>query len=74
MANQLHRVVLDKQRKTAVVIDVGIPSDIRGLREELKKMSKMKATVVLVVIGVLSLPSLPPSWASDSNRSQEQHP
>lgn len=26
MANQLHRVVLDKQRKTAVVIDVAIPS------------------------------------------------
>lgn len=63
-ANQPYIIVVDKQRKTVVVIDVGIPSDIRRLREELKKMSRLKATVVLVVIGVLVMPP-PKSWASE---------
>ncbi|TWW72943.1 hypothetical protein D4764_15G0003370 [Takifugu flavidus] len=59
-------VVVDKHRKTVVVIDVAIPSDnnirkkeheklekYQGLKEEIERMWVMKATVVPVVIGTL---------------------
>lgn len=60
-------VVVDKQRKTAAVIDVAIPSDINIRKKEYKKLEKyqrlreekmwrMKATVVPVVFGALSDP------------------
>ncbi|KAL4006508.1 quercetin 2,3-dioxygenase [Sarotherodon galilaeus] len=55
VANQPDTVVLDKQRKTAIVVDVAIPSDsnirkkeheklkkYQGLREELEKMWRVK--------------------------------
>ncbi len=66
MANQPDIVLIDKQQKKAVVIDVAIPSDsnirkkeheklekYQGLKEELEKMWKVRATVVPVVIGAL---------------------
>ncbi|KAK7895269.1 hypothetical protein WMY93_020594 [Mugilogobius chulae] len=59
-------VVVDKEQRRAVVVDVAIPSDgnirrkeheklekYQGLREELEKAWKVKATVVPVVIGAL---------------------
>uniref|UniRef100_A0A3B5PPD0 Reverse transcriptase domain-containing protein n=1 Tax=Xiphophorus maculatus TaxID=8083 RepID=A0A3B5PPD0_XIPMA len=66
MANQPDIVVVDKQQRKAVVIDVAIPSDCnirkkeheklekyQGLREELERAWKVKTTVVPVVIGAL---------------------
>ncbi|KAK7922439.1 hypothetical protein WMY93_009341 [Mugilogobius chulae] len=66
MANQPDIVVVDKEQRRAVVVDVAIPSDgnirrkeheklekYQGLREELEKAWKVKATVVPVVIGAL---------------------
>ena len=66
MANQPDIVLIDKQQKKAVVIDVAIPSDsnirkkeheklekYQGLKKELEKMWGVKATVVPVVIGAL---------------------
>ncbi|TWW62748.1 hypothetical protein D4764_04G0013950 [Takifugu flavidus] len=66
VANQPDRVVVDKHRKTVVVIDVAIPSDsnirkkeheklekYQGLKEEMERMWGIKATVVPVVIGTL---------------------
>ncbi|KAK7886230.1 hypothetical protein WMY93_025851 [Mugilogobius chulae] len=63
MANQPDIVVVDKEQRRAVVVDVVIPSDgnirrkeheklekYQGLREELEKAWKVKATVVPVVI------------------------
>ncbi len=52
---------IDKQQKKTVVIDVAILSDsnirklekYQRLKEELKKMWRVKATVVPVVIGAL---------------------
>uniref|UniRef100_A0A096M1X3 Uncharacterized protein n=1 Tax=Poecilia formosa TaxID=48698 RepID=A0A096M1X3_POEFO len=64
MANQPDIVVVDKEQRKAVVVDVAIPSDhnirkkeheklekYQGLREELEKAWKVKTTVVPVVIG-----------------------
>lgn len=58
VANQPDIVVVDKQRNTAAVIPN--ESNIRkkehkyqGLREELKKMQRVKVTVVPLVIGAL---------------------
>ncbi|KAK7877660.1 hypothetical protein WMY93_031672 [Mugilogobius chulae] len=61
--NQPDIVVVDKEQRRAVVVDVSIPSDgnirrkeheklekYQGLREELEKAWKVKATVVPVVI------------------------
>ncbi|XP_076747360.1 uncharacterized protein LOC101485988 [Maylandia zebra] len=66
VANQPDIVVVDKQKKTAVVIDVAVPNDsnirkkeheklekYQGLREELERMWRVKVTVVPVVIGAL---------------------
>ncbi|TWW69428.1 ATP-dependent Clp protease proteolytic subunit, mitochondrial [Takifugu flavidus] len=60
VVNQPDIVVVDKHRKTVVVIDVAILSDsnIRKkehekLKEEMERMWGMKATVVPVVIGTL---------------------
>ncbi len=66
IANQPDTVVMDKQQKTAVVIDVAILSDsyigkqehekiekYQGLREELEEMWRVKSTVVPVVIRAL---------------------
>ncbi|KAM9816571.1 carbohydrate sulfotransferase 6 isoform X4 [Syngnathus typhle] len=66
MANQPDIVVVDKQQKKAVVVDIAIPSDgnirkkeleklekYQGLKEELEKAWKVKASVVPVVIGAL---------------------
>ena len=62
MANQPELVLVDKHHKTAVVIDVVIPSDsnirkkeheklekYQGLKEELEKMWVVKAAVVIVL-------------------------
>ncbi|KAL3988692.1 Arf-GAP with Rho-GAP domain, ANK repeat and PH domain-containing protein 1 [Sarotherodon galilaeus] len=57
VANQPDIVVVDKQKKTAVVIDVAIPNDSnirKKEHEKLEKMLRMKVTVVTVVIGALS--------------------
>ncbi|KAK1798039.1 hypothetical protein P4O66_000539 [Electrophorus voltai] len=64
MANQLDIVFVDKQQKSAVVIDVSIPSDCnirkkehkkleeyQGLKEEAEKMWRVKATVVPMLNG-----------------------
>ena len=66
MANQPDIVVVDKEQRKAVVVDIAIPSDCnirkkeheklekyQALREELEKAWKVKATVVPVVIGAL---------------------
>ncbi|XP_055362142.1 uncharacterized protein LOC129603668 [Betta splendens] len=66
MANQPDIVVVDKEQSKVVVVDVAIPSDgnirkkeheklekYQGLREELEKAWKVKATVV--VIGALGV-------------------
>ncbi len=66
MANQPDIVVVDKEQRKAVVVDIAIPSDCnirkkeheklekyQGLREELEKAWRVKATVVPVVIGAL---------------------
>ena len=66
LANQPDIVVVDKQRKEAVVMDVAVPSDsnikkkkyeklekYQGLKEELERTWKVKAKVVPVVIGAL---------------------
>ncbi len=68
VANQPNIVIVDKQQKKAVVINVVIPSDsnikkkeheklekYQGLKEELEKMWGVKPTVVLVVIGAFGL-------------------
>ncbi|TWW77705.1 hypothetical protein D4764_12G0010950 [Takifugu flavidus] len=75
VANQPDIVVVDKHRKTVVVIDVAIPSDsnirkkeheklekYQGLKEEMERMWGMKATVVPVVIWTL--------WAVTPNLSR----
>lgn len=72
--------MVDKQKKLAIVTDVAILTDnsirkkkceklqkYQGLREELKKMWSLKATLVSEVTGG------PSKWASGFNRSQEQH-
>ncbi|CAI5667744.1 unnamed protein product [Oreochromis niloticus] len=64
VANQPDIVVVDKQEKTAVVIDVAVPNDsnirkkeheklekYQGLREELEKMWREKVTVVIGALG-----------------------
>ncbi|KAI3377775.1 hypothetical protein L3Q82_008918 [Scortum barcoo] len=66
MANQPDIVVVDKEQKRAVVIDVAIPSDNRirkkeheklekyqGLREQLERMWGEKTSVIPVVIRAL---------------------
>lgn len=66
MANQPDIVLVDKQRKKTVVIDVVILNDTnirkkedkklvkyQGPKEELKKIWKVKAPVVPVVVGAL---------------------
>ncbi|CAK6950273.1 uncharacterized protein LOC127616771 [Scomber scombrus] len=66
MANQPDILLMDKQQKKAVVIDVVIPSDnsirkkeqeklgkYQGLKEELEKMWGVEVTVVPEVIGAL---------------------
>ncbi len=68
VANQPDIVVVDKQWKKAVVIDVAMLSDsnirkkehqklekYQGLMEELERMWGVKAAVVPVVIGALGL-------------------
>lgn len=62
-ANQPDIILVDKQRKSAVVIDVAILNESKekhaklekhqGLREELEKMWRVKVTVVPLVIRVL---------------------
>lgn len=64
MANQPDIVVVDKKQSRAVVVDIAIPSDgnirkkeheklekYQGLKEELERAWKVKASVVPVVIG-----------------------
>ncbi|XP_078808275.1 uncharacterized protein LOC144994388 [Oryzias latipes] len=65
MANQPDIVVVDKEQRKAVVVDVAVPSDgnIRKkehekLEEELEKAWKVKVTVVPVVIGALGAVTL----------------
>ena len=66
LANQPDIVVVDKEQKRVVVIDVAIPADAnirkkehekvekyQGLKEELEKAWKVKTSVVPVVIGAL---------------------
>ena len=66
LANQPDIVVVDKEQKKAVVIDVAIPADAnirkkehekvekyQGLKEQLEQMWKVKASVVPVVVGAL---------------------
>ncbi|XP_024121103.1 uncharacterized protein LOC112142083 [Oryzias melastigma] len=66
MENQPDIVVVDKEQRKAVVVDVAVPSHgnikkkeheklekYQGLREELEKAWKVKVTVVPVVIGAL---------------------
>ena len=66
MANQPDIVVIDKEQRKAVVVDIAIPSDCnirkkehekvekyQGLKEELERAWKVKASVVPVVIGAL---------------------
>ncbi|KAK7922367.1 hypothetical protein WMY93_009269 [Mugilogobius chulae] len=85
MANQPDIVVVDKEQRRAVVVDVAIPSDgnirrkeheklekYQGLREELEKAWKVKATVVPVVIGALG--AVTPNWMSGYNISLDLHP
>ena len=77
-ANQRHSVVVYKQHKKELVIDVAIRSDSnikkkeheklakhQGLREELEKMWKGKATAVPVVIRAL--------WAATPKLGQWLH-
>ena len=58
--------VVDKEQRKAVVVDIAVPSDFnirkkeheklekyQGLREELEKAWKVKASVVPVVVGAL---------------------
>ena len=66
IANRPDIVIVDKEKKTATVIDVAVPSDCnirkkehekidkyQGLREEMEKMWKVKVKVVPIVIGAL---------------------
>ncbi|KAF7655094.1 hypothetical protein LDENG_00060930, partial [Lucifuga dentata] len=66
LANQPDMVVVDKEQKRAVVIDVAVPADsnirkkehqkiqkYQGLKEELERMWKVKSKVVPVVTGAL---------------------
>ncbi|KAF7650224.1 hypothetical protein LDENG_00129190, partial [Lucifuga dentata] len=66
LANQPDMVVVDKQQKRAVVIDVAVPADsnirkkehqkiqrYQGLKEELERTWKVKSKVVPVVTGAL---------------------
>ncbi|XP_077138906.1 uncharacterized protein LOC143804564 [Ranitomeya variabilis] len=59
-------MIVDKDQKTAMIIDVSVPSDsnirkkeyekqekYQGLKGELNKMWKVKATVILAVLGAL---------------------
>ncbi|KAF1377421.1 hypothetical protein PFLUV_G00200640 [Perca fluviatilis] len=84
MANQPDILVVDKQLKKVVVIDVAIPSDsnikkkeheklekYQGLREELEEMWKLKVTVVPVVIGALR--AVTPRLGQWPSKLQEQH-
>lgn len=84
MANQPDTVVVDNRRKEAIMIDIAVPSDsntrkkelkrfekYRGLKEELEKMWKMKATVAPVVIRTPRDMTL--YWEIGSNRSMGEH-
>ena len=64
IVNQTDIVVIDKLQEKAVVLDVAIPGNnkikkkehkklknYQGLKENMEKMLKVKATVVLVLIG-----------------------
>ncbi|KAF7663723.1 hypothetical protein LDENG_00203700, partial [Lucifuga dentata] len=64
LANQPDMVVVDKEQKRAVVIDMAVPADsnirkkehqkiqkYQGLKEELERTWKVKSKVVPVVIG-----------------------
>ncbi|XP_068190807.1 uncharacterized protein [Antennarius striatus] len=66
LANKPDIVVMDKEQKRAVVIDVAIPADAnirkkehekiekyQGLKEQLEQMWKVKVNVVPVVVGAL---------------------
>ncbi|KAF7654704.1 hypothetical protein LDENG_00066000, partial [Lucifuga dentata] len=66
LANQPDMVVVDKEQKRAVVIDVAVPADsnikkkghkkiekYQGLKEELERTWKVKSKVVPVVTGAL---------------------
>ena len=66
LASQPDIMVVDKDQKTAVMIDVALPSDsnirkkeceklekYQGLKEELERMRKVKAKVVPGVVGAL---------------------
>ena len=77
-------MVVYKQQRKAVVIDVAIPSDsnikkkeheklekYQGLREELEEMWKLKVTVVPVVIGALR--AVTPRLGQWPSKLQEQH-
>ena len=83
LANKADIVVVDKEQKRTVVIDVGIPADAnirkkehekiekyQGLKEQLEQMWKVKASVVPVVVGALG--AVTPKLG-ESSRFQEQH-
>ena len=66
IANRPDIVIIDKEKKTAIIIDVAVPSDCnimkkehekidkyQGLREEMEKMWKVEAKVVPIVVGAL---------------------
>ena len=66
IANRPDIVIIDKEKKTAMIIDVAVPSDCnikkkehekidkyQGLREEMEKMWKVEAKVVPIVVGAL---------------------
>lgn len=66
LTNTLDTVVVNKEQKAAVVIDVSVPSDnnlrkkeyeklgkYQSLKEELERMWNVKAKVVSIVVGAL---------------------
>lgn len=79
VANQPDIVVVEKQDKNVLMIDVAITSNsnikheklekIHGLKEELDQMWIVKASVVPVVIGALGGVTL--SLERGSNKSKE---
>ncbi|XP_055359974.1 uncharacterized protein LOC129603341 [Betta splendens] len=85
IVNQPDIVVVDKEQRKAVVVDVAIPSNgnirkkeheklekYQGLREELEKAWKVKATVVPVVIGALG--AVTPKLEEWLQQIPEKHP
>lgn len=79
LSSQPDIVVVDKEQRRAVVIDVGIPSDStirekehknlekhQALKAQLDQMWKVRAKVVPVVTGVLA--AVAPDWKSGSSR------